>query len=485
MFKRSRNVGTGERRPAQLTHRTGTSPNVTFWLAVAFAFVMMLIGGSSRIDAPSLLLLYPISVLACAAAALTISRQDAASIQWVLVGFGALVALCAVHMVPLPPSVWQSLPGRSELAKVDHLAQLGPLWRPLTLTPMNGWHALAGAFPPLALLLFGAQLSQNQLRRLLIVLLIVGVASGVLGLLQFVSGPSGQLYFYRQTNVGSAVGFFANRNHAALFLALQFPLLALWAGQENSDRRGARLRLFTAVVIALVVFPLILVTGSRAGLILSLLALAGAATVYKRKRLRSKIEIRSSRIVVYAVAVAAVCGVALLVWFTLRSSRAETLQRLFASSLDSESRADFWPICVDLLKKYFPVGSGSGSFVEVYQMAEPLALLDEGYLNHAHNDFLEIGLTFGLPGILLMLCAAFFFVRRGVAIWFRSDGEAQPVKFARAASIGMVLILLGSIFDYPLRTPAMACVFTIFTLWFIEAGRTEGSRDCTRELSER
>lgn len=117
-------------------------------------------------------------------------------------------------------------------------------------------------------------------------------------------------------------------------------------------------------------------------------------------------------------------------------------------------------------------------------MAEPLALLDETYLNHAHNDFLEIGLTFGLPGILMIVAAAFLFFRRAATIWLRRDGRSRSVMFARAGSIAMSLILLGSLSDYPLRTPAMACSFAIFTLWFIEAGRKDASPDGARHVIE-
>ena len=51
-----------------------------------------------------------------------------------------------------------------------------------------------------------------------------------------------RLWFYRITNNGFPVGLFANRNHAAVFLAALLPLATAWAlGQKmrGAPRRGA------------------------------------------------------------------------------------------------------------------------------------------------------------------------------------------------------------------------------------------------------
>ena len=59
-----------------------------------------------------------------------------------------------------------------------------------------------------------------------------------------------------------------------------------------------------------------------------------------------------------------------------------------------------------------------------FQIAEPARLLDSTYLNHAHNDWIEIAVTFGVPGLLLLVGAIFFYARRSFV--FVAANERQP-----------------------------------------------------------
>lgn len=152
-------------------------------------------------------------------------------------------------------------------------------------------------------------------------------------------------------------------------------------------------------------------------------------------------------------------------------SRAEAIERLFAGTSTGESRTEFWKVSIELFWKYFPMGSGSGSFVEVYQIVEPTRLLDATYLNRAHNDWVEIVVTFGLPGVIGLMLASAAFLWRTVKLWRNADSSHRYVAFGRLASVCMAIIAVASVSDYPLRTPTMMGVFAIFALWFTEGGR--------------
>lgn len=449
----------------------GNRQEILYWIAAAFLVATFLMGGSSRINVHSLIILGPLSILACAAALITLRREHVLELKWLFAGFAAIFMLAALHLVPLPAGLWHALAGRDDLVAVDRLAGQDGLWRPLTVTPMNGWHALASLFAPLAVLLFGAQLNREQLYRFLPIVILLGALSGLFGLLQVIGSPTGPLYLYRTTNNGSAVGLFANRNHAALFLAIQFPLLALWAAQQSSDRKKQRARIAAAAILALLLLPLILVTGSRSGLIVLGLSMIASAAVYGGTLFKQGGGTLLSGRKAQLVFLAAAAAIAALIYLTLHFSRAESVRRVVTLSFDADSRAAFWPVCVELFWKYFPIGSGSGSFVEVYQIAEPLALLDTDYLNHAHNDFLEIGITFGVPGILLLLAALALYVRKSITVWQPRAPKGHSIQFARAAGMAMFFIAAASVTDYPLRTPALACLFMLFALWFAKGGR--------------
>jgi O-antigen ligase len=451
--------------------QTAKKSSVQFWLLAAFLVLVFLTGGASRVDVQSLLILRPVSAFICVVALISLRREHLEGRKGLLAGIGVMLALAAIHLIPLPPEIWRSLPGRQELVRIDALAELGDVWRPLTLAPMNGWHALSSLLAPLAVMLLGIQLSRDDLYRLLPLLIALGAISGLFGLLQAIGSAESSLYFYRITNNGAAVGLFANRNHAAVLLACLFPLLSVFASTSTGTTDQQRSRQLVAAAFAIFLIPLILVTGSRSGLFIAVAALAGAAILYRSPVAGRQVRRGDARKKIGALPILAGVAVICLGFVTFFFSRAEAVERLFAEASGEDNRSDFWAVSIDLFWKYFPWGSGSGSFVEAFQIAEPARLLDSTYLNHAHNDWIEIAVTFGVPGLLLLVGAIFFYARRSFVLWRRMSGNRRSVLFARMASVTLALIAAASLSDYPLRTPTMMCVFTLLNLWFIEADR--------------
>lgn len=457
-----------------------SSPKPThcqFWTLAIFIAILFFTGGASRVDEQSLLLLRPLSVIVCAIALLTLKREHLAERQWLLAGFASIVILCILHLIPLPSSVWQGLPGREIIVEVDRLAALGDLWRPLTITPMNGWHALASLSTPLAVLLLGVQLDKANLYRLLPILLALAVLSGFTGMLQIMGDAKGPLYLYRITNNGSAVGLFANRNHAAVLLTCLFPVLATYASVSMGSVDQQRIKQFTALAACIILVPLILVTGSRSGMLLALPALVATALLY-RKPVTGRIVRRGhTRFKLALGHVVAGGGVVSLFLLTIFYSRAEAWNRLFTESAVEGGRADFWRVGMQLIWTYFPFGSGIGSFVEVYQHHEPSRDLQPSYVNHLHNDWLETVLTGGIPAAIILLVASAFFIFRSVKLWQRNDQDRRTIKIARLGSVLIAMLALASIADYPLRTPIMMGVFAIACLWFTLPAVAEHSRE--------
>jgi O-antigen ligase len=455
-------------------------PQWQYWLLAAFLLLVFLTGGASRIDVQSLLILRPASVMLCAIALITLRKEHLAGRRWLLWGLVAIMLAALMHLIPLPPAVWQALPGRQDLIDVEQLVGLSGIWRPLTITPINGWHALASLFTPLATLLLALQLNRDDLFRILTLVLVLGLLSALFGLLQVIGDPRGPLYLYRVTNNGAAVGLFANRNHAALLLACLFPILAAYATMPTGTNAQQQRRRLAAAIIVIMLVPLILVTGSRSGLIIAMFALVAAALLY-RQSAAPVTDGKMSRVRNGVLAAIGVAAVVSLGFITYIFARAEAINRLLKGTGSEDNRADFWVISLDLFWKYFPAGSGSGSFVAAFEIAEPAAYLDSTYLNHAHNDWIEVAMTWGLPGVLFMAAAILMYGKRTLTIWRRKDGRYRPVVMARMASILLVIFAMGSFADYPLRTPAMMALFVIASIWLMEAGRGDHSSGTGRQ----
>ncbi len=126
---------------------------------------------------------------------------------------------------------------------------------------------------------------------------------------------------------------------------------------------------------------------------------------------------------------------------------------------------------LELLRDYGVVGSGLGTFPKVYRLTEDPAAVDRYYINHAHNDYLELAIETGVPGIILLLLFLIWW-GRSVRAMVRSPAADH---FAIAGAIGSAAILLHSLVDYPLRTAAMSAIFAMCLVLIVQSRRSTQS----------
>ncbi|WP_374944506.1 O-antigen ligase family protein [Sphingomonas sp.] len=410
--------------------------------------IAVLFGGGSRADVASLPLVYAAAVIALAAAVAQVDRGALRSVRVPLALLAAFALVIAVQLIPLPPGVWRGLAGRASYARDLDLVGLGGTWRPLSLTPDLTLYALVALTPAFAVLML-APLAGRLLGSLVPVLLILCALSATIAVLQ-VAGTTGS--FYRITNQGAAVGLFANRNHQAALLVCALPLLAAWASAPDADPRHARVRLWLAGCAGATTLPLLLVTGSRGGLVFGVTAALASLAIVLRTQPRRRSNEGSSRRRLLLIGGAAALVVVLPIVAVLASSRGEALSRLVAGG--DELRVANIGLYLRMTGDFFPWGSGFGAFDAVFRSYEPFAVLTQTYLNHAHDEPMELAIEAGLGGIVLTLAFAGWYVVRATAAW-RSSRPA-PTMLAGAVVLG---VLLGwSVADYPLRTPSLLAV---------------------------
>lgn len=452
-----------------------------YWALVVFLILAFLTGGGSRADIQSLMLLRPAAVIFCGIGLWSLTREHINASRFLFGMTAAIFALVGAHLIPLPPSIWGSFPGREIIGEVDRTAKLGEVWRPISMVPSGTWNALYSLFVPLAVLVLGVQVNREGRHKILLWVIGLGLVSGFWSILQIAGPRGGPLYLYRVVNSDAAVGLFSNRNHQAIMLASLFPMLAVYASTSARSEEQWKLRLWLAIAASVVLVPLVLVTGSRTGLILGLVGLASTPFVYRkpstmspRKRKNKGFDVR------YPLAA---FGILCLGALTIIMSRAEALKRLIGTA-DSDLRLQMWPSILEMSWTYLPIGSGIGSFVEVYQIGEPLNHLSLSYLNHAHNDWLELFLTAGLPGMALSVIALTGWALATRQAWAKSPSSTGRIIYARLGSVVLLLLALGSMADYPLRTPSLACVFVLAALWLTEANCAMPENDGTPAESQ-
>lgn len=418
----------------------------------------LLLGGGSRADILSLILLRPIAAIALGCGIYFSSRDDIQRSRALLALLIGAVASVATQIVPLPTALWRAIPGRGLLQQIDAAASIDSAWRPISFTPHLTWNALFSLLPSAAALVLVASLTYRDRQRLLLVFVAFGILGAVIGLLQMFGGPSSPLYFFRISNNEAPIGLFSNRNHAALFIACLFPFLGILASAELGVDIPQHVRRLLALLIAIMLLAIVLTLGSRAGLVLALLSILVTIQIVPSCLPHG----RKGPIARWKTLIATGIALGLLLAASIYFSRDLAVNRIVESQGTDELRFKAWTPIAELAWQYFPVGSGAGSFPQVFQVIESDELLNPTYLNHAHNEWLEIPLTMGLPGILLMIAGIALYavgiIRAFGAndIW-RTKGQRE---LAQAGGLILFLVALASIVDYPLRAPALLVLAT-------------------------
>lgn len=438
---------------------------VVFGLLLSIA---ILFGGASRAEVPSLPVVRLAAIVAIVIAMLQLQADQLRRIRLPLAFLAAIALVIGVQLIPLPPDWWSALPGHARFADSLATAGIAPAWRPLSLTPDLTLNSLLAVLPPLAVVLAAALIQPAHHAQLVVPLLLIGiVVSALLGLVQ-VSG--GSPYFYKITNATSAVGFFANRNHLALFIAIALPLVACWAALPHADPAYRRMRFWIFLCVAAAVFPLLLITGSRAGLIIAVVALL-TMPGFKDPAARTHAPTeRRGRWRIWAIPVVVGLGAVLSI---LLMSRGVALQRLLGGE-SSGARMENLPQYLAMARDFFPFGSGMGSFDPMYRSYEPIASITHEYLNHAHNDIVQIVIEAGAPALLLLVLFLGWFAVRSWRLWSRRV-DSTAALLGRTGSVIILLILLSSFVDYPLRTPVIGAVMALACYWMLPDSRTRAS----------
>jgi O-antigen ligase len=202
---------------------------------------------------------------------------------------------------------------------------------------------------------------------------------------------------------------------------------------------------------------------SRMGLVLTIFALLGAfALAVSDRRVGSAVT--ATRLIVGAGALALI--------FSAQFALYGIMERLVQDPL-RDARIPFGRNTIEAAIAYMPLGSGLGTFVPVYAMFEKPedAIRVDTYANHAHNDVLELWLTTGAVGLVLMGMFVVWLLLRSFEIWRSAPARGASEldwTLARAATIVVALLVAHSFVDYPLRTGAMMAVMAFACALLIE-----------------
>ena len=388
-----------------------------------------------------------------------------------------MLIVAGTQLIPLPPSMWTIIGGREGVVAGYRLIGQPLPWLPISLAPHRTLSSILWLIPAVAILLGIVKLGGFKSNWVAWAVAVVTIFSVAVGSMQLAGGEQSGWYFYEITNFGVATGFFANANHEATLLLATIPFLtALYlagTAKGHSAQRSSGLLVIlggTLMVLAVGLF----INGSLAGFGLAI-PVMGASTLMLLSRKR--------RIPAWvAVLTAAVAIAAIYIPFSAplgNNLTTETAKTYQFSRYTSFTRS------IEAAQDFLPLGSGIGTFAQIYRRYEDPELVERTWVNHVHSDFIEIALETGLPGLAVLLIFLLWWLGRVVRIW-RAD---KPDYFARAATIASAAILAHSTVDYPLRTAAISALFAACCALMAEprprVRRTEEPKreDAARHLS--
>jgi len=428
---------------------------IELWLFLALLIIVFVFGGSSRDDYSGLVLLRPICIVACFYYISRLQWHTIKTHAFVLAFSAAVFFLVIVHLIPLPPAMWSALGGREIIYDVLSYSQSPEAMMPLSMTPNRTLNALYALFVPMAVLLGYLNLNEQDQHAALRVIAILLILGAVVTVIQ-ASGLD--LYLY-QIRSDTPAGLFANRNHHAVaIVSLALILSCYILPKYIKPRLLPDQYLLLLIAVNALLFPVVLISGSRTGTALFLLTFLVVIMLSSGRDQKS-----ISRWLLLPF-VTVMMGSFIFLSISLTQGRTTAWSRFI--SLDDDLRYSVWSTVWQVMPSYWPWGSGIGSAVEVYQLHEPDRTLIPTYSNHVHNDWMEVVLTAGAPGAILLLVAiaAYFWV-----VWDLNRSRQNDVGL-RWGGLAIISVLgIASIVDYPLRTPALASLFALAAVW--AAGR--------------
>ncbi|RUV36833.1 O-antigen ligase family protein [Mesorhizobium sp. M7A.F.Ca.MR.148.00.0.0] len=220
-------------------------------------------------------------------------------------------------------------------------------------------------------------------------------------------------------------GLFANQNHFSALLFVSIPFVVYY-GLFRGHLLSGSLGLITLLL-------LLLAAGSRAGILIGL-AITIISVVFLCAR---------SRLGGYGIP-AVFIGLSLYTIGAWTKIDAEVVDPAFG-------RAEFARTTIAGIEENWATGVGFGSFPKVYQIYEKGEMIFKPYVNHAHNDYLELALEGGAPVVFLV--AAYSVLLFAFSLAARRD----PLQ--KMAFLSVSFLLVHSLVDYPMRTAVLAMTF--------------------------
>lgn len=313
------------------------------------------------------------------------------------------------------------------------------------------------------------------------IIILIGSGESLFGLFQYLQGAK-TILGVPTPNIGTLNATYMNHNHFAGFLILIIPIaLGLFVGASNIEKKFFLFLLMSLMGTALVL------TLSRGALLSFFLALGVffVCLLLKEKGISQKVASLWQYALLIVLLVAFIALYVGGIGISLIGHRSLT-ETFFPTKdiLKYEIRLPLWKTALALVKESPVFGSGLGTFHYVFMRYRPTEIPQDKQAYHVHNDYLELLIEMGFPGLLVILWAILRFLRYMLRGYFRHrESILSPLVLGGLTSCTAMYI--HSFFDFNLHLPANALLFSMVMAMSVAAvqlmirghtGRSSNSR---------
>ncbi|MCK1740415.1 O-antigen ligase family protein [Bradyrhizobium sp. 139] len=396
--------------------------------------------------------------------------------MWMIAGIGVIVAAYALVL-------------HEQLSDQPWVAPFQPIWQqaadllgmPIapsaSIVKNEAFFALGAPLANILAILLGITIGadRERARRMLWVIAISGAAYALYGVLSFLIEPTMILWRDKTAYLGSVTGTFINRNTAAAYFgscAVIWMLLILEDVRRRLPERHIRWRrlwrdvgeipprdVLPQLAALLVCLMAMFMTGSRAGVGLSLLAMIVSFTLVLRKDLPPRTGIWISLGAGLAVALG-----------LLQLLGGRVSSRFDSQGLVDEGRVEAWKSTLRIIADNPWFGTGMGTFQWAFPPYRSPSISIRGIWDAAHSTPLEFASEVGIPMALLVALAwaiMLMILARGVF------GRRRDAIIPLAAAATATLSLLHSCLDFTLQVPGYSIpFFALFGAGLAQSFRT-------------
>lgn len=422
------------------------------------------------------ILVIQLTVLAMAAAYFlmrekpSINPNLSLSLKWPRYAFIGLFVFIGIQMIPLPNFLIKVISPNGYAFQESFSPHFPKIkFMSLSLVPA---HTLREALEFLTYVLLGFLIlrtvtHRHQIKRILFLLLGMGVFQAFYGLFELARSSPRILFYKKIYNLDSVTGTFVNRNHFSGYLEMIFPLaigliiaridLFSTSGKRWLEKiivffgKGFSQNLLISLGVVIISLGIVF-SNSRSGVFLFvfafLLFLELSVLFFGRHRLK-QVWVKNFLKITFLF----------ITLFSLYIGIGATIGRFSLDNLLQEGRPLYWRNVTSVIRSFPLFGSGLGTFADAYAVYE-----EEGPENllllHAHNDYLEYLSELGLVGMGLLLGGVLFMAVNAFLVW---KGRRNPeVKgLVLGGLVAIILMMIHSITDFNLHIPANMLLFTV------------------------